>query len=65
MIEQVSKKMFKEFSTAVKGELETKRHVEYIYPGQLSRYHLDFSAPEAQFETHRELFEEMAGQFTY
>jgi hypothetical protein len=39
--------------------------VEVIYVGQLSRYHLDFSAPEAQFEGNRGLFEEMADQFTY
>jgi hypothetical protein len=49
----------------VKGELETTRHVEYIFVGQLSRYHLDFSAPAARFESSRALFEEMAGLFTY
>jgi hypothetical protein len=49
----------------VKGELQTTHHLEVIFPGQLSRYHLDFSAPEAQFERHRGLFEEMAGSFTY
>lgn len=53
------------FDRTVKSEIETTRHVEYIYVGQLSRYHLDFSAPEAQFETHRGLLEEMAGSFTY
>ena len=53
------------FDRTVKGELDTRHHVEYVFPGQLSRYHLDFSAPEAQFERHRELFEEMAGQFTF
>jgi hypothetical protein len=53
------------FDRTVKGELETTHHVEYIFPGRLSRYHLDFSAPEEQFETHRGLFEEMAAQFTY
>jgi hypothetical protein len=53
------------FDRTVKGQIETTHHVEYIYAGQLSRYHLDFSAPEAQFEGNRGLFEEMAGQFTY
>ena len=49
----------------VKGELETTHHVEYIFVGQLSRYHLDFSSPDARFESSRALFEEMAGLFTY
>jgi hypothetical protein len=49
----------------VKGEIETTHHVEYIYTGHLRRYHLDFSVSQAQFETHRALFAEMAGLFTY
>jgi hypothetical protein len=49
----------------VKGELETTHHMEYIFVGQLSRYHLDFSAPAARFESSRALFEEMVGLFTY
>ncbi len=49
----------------VKGQIETTHHVEYIFVGELGRYHLDFSAPEAQFESNRALFEEMAGSFTY
>jgi hypothetical protein len=49
----------------VKGELVTARHVEYIFEGQISRYHLDFSAPVARFASSRALFEEMASQFTY
>jgi hypothetical protein len=53
------------FDRTVKGKLKTTHHVEYIFQGQLSRYHLDFSAPEAQFQRHRGLFEEMAGLFTY
>ncbi len=53
------------FDRTVKGDLETTHHVEYIFPGQVTRYHLDFSAPAADFEKHRELFEEMAAQFTY
>jgi hypothetical protein len=53
------------FDRTVKGEIKTTHHVEYIFQGQLSRYHLDFSAPEAQFQRHRGLFEEMAGLFTY
>jgi hypothetical protein len=53
------------FDRTVKGQIETTHHLEYIFEGQLSRYHLDFAAPEAQFEGNRALFEEMAGQFTY
>ena len=53
------------FDRTVKGEIETTHHVEYIFEGQISRYHLDFSAPAARFETFRGLFEEMAGLFTY
>jgi hypothetical protein len=49
----------------VKGELESTRHIEYIYEGQLSRYHLKFAAPETRFESYRQLFAEMAGQFTF
>ncbi len=49
----------------VHGDVETIRHVEYIFVGELGRYHLDFSAPEQQFEDHRALFEEMAGSFAY
>lgn len=53
------------FDKPVKGEIETAHHVEYIFEGQISRYHLDFSAPEAQFEDSHNLFEEMAELFTY
>jgi hypothetical protein len=53
------------FDQTVKGELKTTHHVEYIFVGQNYRYHLNFSAPEMQFESHRELFEAMAGMFTY
>jgi hypothetical protein len=49
----------------VGGRIETTQHVEYIFEGQLSRYHLDFSAPLKQFEASRELFEEMVNLFTY
>jgi hypothetical protein len=49
----------------IRGDVETSRHVEYIFEGELGRYHLDFSAPEQQFEDHRALFEEMAGSFAY
>jgi hypothetical protein len=49
----------------VHGDVETVRHVEYIFEGQLGRYHLDFAAPEQQFEAHRALFEEIAGSFAY
>jgi hypothetical protein len=50
---------------AVHGDVETIRHVEYIFEGQFSRYHLDFAAPERQFEAHLALFEEIAGSFAY
>lgn len=53
------------FDRTVKGQIETTHHLEYIFEGQLSRYHLDFSAPQNRFEANRDLFEEMAGQFTY
>ena len=49
----------------VHGDVETIRHVEYIFEGELSRYHLDFSTAEQQFEAHLALFEEMAGAFAY
>ena len=49
----------------VHGDVETIRHVEYIFAGELGRYHLNFSAPEQQFENHVALFEEMAGSFAY
>jgi hypothetical protein len=49
----------------IKGEIETTHHIEYVFAGQVNRYHLDFSAPQAQFETQRALFAEMAGLFTY
>ncbi len=53
------------FDRTVKGEIETAHHIEYIFEGQISRYHLDFSAPATRFETSRGLFEEMAELFTY
>ncbi len=49
----------------VRGEIETTRHIEYILVGQVSRYHLDFSAPEATFEQYRGLFEEMLMFFAF
>jgi len=54
-----------EIKKTVKGEIETAHHVEYIFGGQISRYHLDFSAPVTRFEISRGLFEEMAELFTY
>ena len=53
------------FDQPVRGEIETTHHIEYIFVGQISRYHLDFSAPATRFETFRELFEMIAGLFTY
>jgi hypothetical protein len=53
------------FDRPVKGQIVTTRHSEYIFVGSLNRAHLDFSAPEAQFEANRALFEAMAAQFTY
>ncbi|MCJ7568548.1 MAG: hypothetical protein MUO58_13505, partial [Anaerolineales bacterium] len=53
------------FDRPVQGKIETTHHIEYIFLGQINRYHLDFSARDVQFETYRDLFEEMAGLFTY
>ena len=53
------------FDRTVKGQIETTHHVEYIFVGSLTRYHVDFSAPATRFEANRGLFEAMAGQFTY
>jgi hypothetical protein len=53
------------FDQTIKGELQTTHHIEYIFEGQESRYHLDFSAPEEQFETNRHLFEEFTALFRY
>jgi hypothetical protein len=53
------------FDRTVRGRIETTQHVEYVFEGQISRYHLDFSAPETHFEASRELFEETANLFTY
>ena len=53
------------YDWTVKGEIETARPVEYIFEGQISRYHLNLHAPIARFESFRGLFQEMAGQFTY
>jgi hypothetical protein len=53
------------YDRTVKGEIESARHIEYIYEGQLSRYHLKFGAPETRFESYRQLYAEIAGQFTF
>ena len=53
------------FDRTVKGEIETSRHVEYIFVGRVSRYHLDFSAPANRFDAHQGLFAAMAELFTY
>jgi hypothetical protein len=49
----------------VKGRIETLHHIEYIFVGGMSRYHLDFTAPEQQFEANRALFKVMAESFNY
>ena len=49
----------------VRGQVQTTKHIEYIFPGSQSRYHLDFSASADRFEANRSLFESMAGAFTY
>jgi hypothetical protein len=49
----------------VKGEIETTRHYEVVYSGQLYRYHLDFSADLDSFDEHEDLFQDMAEEFTY
>ena len=48
-----------------KGELKTNHHIEYIFVGQDNRYHINFSAPEDQFEPNRDLFAEISRLFTY
>ncbi len=53
------------FDRTVKGEIETTRHVETIFVGRVSRYHLDFSAPASRFDAHQGLFAAMAELFTY
>ena len=53
------------YDQTIKGEIKTTHHIEYIFEGQLYRYHMDFSAPEPQFEANRGLFEAMASMFTY
>lgn len=49
----------------MKGQLQTTHHVEYMFVGSLTRYHLDFSAPAERFEVNRGLFGAMAEVFTY
>jgi len=53
------------FDRTIKGEIETTRHVEYIFVGRISRCHLDFSAPANRFDAHQGLFAAMAELFTY
>lgn len=53
------------FDRTVKGQIETTHHIEYIFEGQISRYHLDFSAPASSFEANRGLFDVMAQLFNY
>jgi hypothetical protein len=53
------------FDRTVKGKIETTLDIEYIYEGQISRYHLDFSVREIQIETNRDLSDEMASLFIY
>ena len=48
------------FDQVVGGEIETTQHVEYIFVGQISRYHLDFSGPASSFGTFLGLFKEIA-----
>jgi hypothetical protein len=53
------------FDQTVKGELKSTHHIEYIFEGLESRYHLDFAAPEGQFETNRDLFKALSELFRY
>ncbi|MEJ2570111.1 MAG: hypothetical protein P8Y98_06185 [Anaerolineales bacterium] len=53
------------YDRTVKGELETESHIEFIFVGQDFQYHLDFAAPETDYNRYRDLFAEMAGLFTY
>lgn len=50
---------------SVIGQQVSQQHIVYIFVGKSYRYHLDFSAPEENFETYRQLFNEMAEQFIY
>lgn len=52
-------------SQSVKGELISREHIVYIFVGQNYRYHLDFSAPEAEYEEYSELFKVIAEQLTF
>lgn len=53
------------FDRTVKGQIQTTHHIEYIFAGQISRYHLDFSAPGTRFDASRGLFGAMAELFTH
>jgi hypothetical protein len=53
------------YDRTVKGEIETERHLEFIFVGQDFQYHLDFASSEGSYEDYRELFEEIAAFFTY
>jgi hypothetical protein len=53
------------FDQTVKGQIQTTHHIEYIFPGSLMRYHLDFLAPAERFEVNRGLFKAIAGVFKY
>jgi hypothetical protein len=50
---------------AVKGEIQTTQHIEYIFVVSQTRYHLEFSAAAEQFEANRSLFKAIAEAFTY
>ena len=53
------------FDRTVKGEIETTRHMECIFVGRISRYHLDFSVQAEEFDVQRGLFAAMAELYTY
>gem|GEM_PF-1943419 len=51
------------YDEAVRGQMLTTEHVEYIFVGEAYRYHLDFSAPEADWDSYDGLFKVMASCF--
>lgn len=53
------------FDRTSKGQIETTRHIEYIFVGSQVRYHLDGTTPAKQFDMYRSLFDAMARQFSY
>jgi len=53
------------YDQTINGALKTTQHIEYIFEGKASRYHLNFSAPQTLFENYRALFAHMVALFSY